>query len=200
MSKRIIAAFDFDGTLTKRDTLLPFIRHAVGGRILWRKLLPLAPKMVAFLRRKQSRQQTKESILTHFFRGLPAEQFHSLGQTFAHSPALAKLLLPQAMKRLQWHKKQKHECILISAAIDTYLEPWHKKAGFTHLICSHPEINPHKVITGRLAGLNCWGPEKVRRLLEYAGPKEDFILYAYGDSRGDHELLQLADFPFYKAF
>ena len=36
MSGRRIAAFDFDGTLTRRDTLLPFLTRACGPRAVGR--------------------------------------------------------------------------------------------------------------------------------------------------------------------
>ena len=88
------------------------------------------------------------------------------------------------------------ECVLISASIDAYLDPWSKLAGFDHVICSRLETTPAGNVTGRLVGLNCWGPEKVRRLEELFGPLKKYTLYAYGDSRGDKELLAGADYPF----
>jgi phosphatidylglycerophosphatase C len=75
-----------------------------------------------------------------------------------------------------------------------------RKGGYRKCPDSRLEITPTGHATGRLAGLNCWGPEKVRRLIEYAGPKENYLLYAYGDSRGDREMLNLADNPFYREF
>ena len=80
--------------------------------------------------------------------------------------------------------------------MDLYLEPWAKLNHFDDLICSRLEIDGSQKITGKLKGLNCWGPEKSRRLLELLGPKENFVLYAYGNSRGDHEMLELSDYPF----
>ncbi|MEI8364982.1 MAG: HAD-IB family hydrolase [Parachlamydiaceae bacterium] len=194
--KRIVAAFDFDGTMTKRDTLLPFLFFAAGKRATLRKLFKALPYFAGFLLKIISRQQAKEKILKSFFSGIPESQLKELGETFSQSPALKKLLLPQAMKRLEWHRRQNHLCVLVSASIDAYLTPWHKAAGFDRLICSELEIDPYGIVTGKLRGKNCWGPEKERRLLPVIFPRENAILYAYGDSRGDRELLALADHPF----
>jgi phosphoserine phosphatase len=42
---------------------------------------------------------------------------------------------------------------------------------------------------------NCYGQEKVNRLLEVEPDRKNYYLYAYGDSRGDREMLAFADFP-----
>lgn len=196
--KPVIAAFDFDGTITKRDTLISFLTFAAGKMATIKKLACLSPCLLGFLFRQVSRQEVKESILTSFFKGLPYHQLQELGEAFSQSPALSRLVYPAALKRLEWHRSQNHRCILISASIDIYLKPWGIKKGFNDLICSTLEVDQSGNVTGLLKGKNCWGPEKERRLLELVGPKENYILYAYGDSRGDEELLSHADYPFYR--
>lgn len=196
--KPIVAAFDFDGTITKRDTLLSFLSFAAGRWETTKKLTAISPNLLGFLCGIVSRQAAKEAILESFFQGIPLEQLQELGEAFAQSPCLARLIYPPALKRLEWHRNQKHRCVLVSASIDAYLEPWRLRMGFQDLICSHLETDRKGNVTGRLSGTNCWGPEKAKRLLEVLGPKEDFVLYAYGDSRGDKELLSLADYSFYR--
>lgn len=196
--KPIVAAFDFDGTITKRDTLISFLSFTAGKWEMAKKLAAISPQLLGFLCGIVSRQAAKEAILESFFQGIPLEQLQELGETFAQSPALARLIYPAALKRLEWHRNQNHRCILISASIDTYLEPWRRRLGFQDLLCSRLEVDKDGVVTGRLQGINCWGPEKARRLLELLGPKESYDLYVYGDSRGDRELLTLADHPFYR--
>jgi len=103
------------------------------------------------------------------------------------------------MDRLQWHLEQGHRCIIVSASIDIYLEPWAESFGVHDVICSRL-ASPNGFVTGKLMGANCWGPEKVRRLEEEFGNLEDYNLFAYGDSRGDRELLAAADHPFYRTY
>lgn len=181
---RTIAAFDFDGTLTYHDTLLPFLCHK---KALWG--LPRALLSVPFCR---SRQEVKEAILTHTLGGRSYEACRGDG--------FVPQLRPEAMAKLRWHQAQGHETVLLSANLDLYLEPWGKKEGFTATLTSQV-AQERGVVTGKLIGLNCWGQEKVRRLLAWAGPKESFLLWAYGDTHGgDGPLLKLADYPFFRHF
>lgn len=194
--RQIVAAFDFDGTITKRDTLLAFLIFAAGRVATLRKLIKIIPYGLGYFLKIISRQQIKEKILRSFFAGLPDSQLRELGEAFAQSSALKQLIQPQALKRLEWHRRQKHRCVLVSASIDAYLDPWCKEVGFDRLICSELEVDSYGIVTGHLRGKNCWGPEKERRLMPLIDPREDYIVYAYGDSRGDRELLALADYPF----
>lgn len=199
-SQPVIAAFDFDGTITTKDSLLPFLFYASGAKTTLRKLAWLSPTFLKYVACFISRQQTKERILKDFFGGTPINWLLSLGELFAMSSALDHLIRPEAKKRIQWHQQQGHRCILVSAAIDVYLNPWGRHFKFQDVISSRLKITKEGMVTGELSGLNCWGPEKLRRLNELLGPRENYILYAYGDSRGDQELLAAADYPFYKTF
>lgn len=199
MSQITVAAFDFDHTLTDRDSLLAFLFYQAG---CWKSswyLVQLFPYFIQFFLGLIGRQEIKEKILTRFFKGLEGYSLQKWGQAYAEKQ-LDSYLKPQAIKRLQWHQAQGHECILISAAPDFYLHPWAERHGFKKVLSSHLELDKQGCVTGRLQGVNCWGPEKVRRLLTYLGSKDSYELYAYGDSRGDQELLALADHPFYRCF
>lgn len=196
-TKTTIAAFDFDGTITTRDSLLPFLLFTYGKLKTFQKLIPLTPLFIKYLMGLAARQETKEAILAAFFGGMPRDKLLAQGKAYASSDRMKRLLKTQAIERLDWHKKQGHKCIIVSASVDAYLPAWGELMGFDDVICSRLAYDHNGLVTGKLLGKNCWGPEKPRRLLELAGPKEGFFLYAYGDSRGDKELLELADFPFY---
>lgn len=198
VQKQIVAAFDFDGTITTRDSLLPFLFYIAGFWTSLKHLLLLSPYFLGFLINITSRQQVKEKVLTKFFGGMPINWIRQLGILFSKSNELDKIVLPSAKQRLAWHLQQGHRCILVSASIDVYLDPWRKKAGFHDLISSRLQVNAEGVFTGHLEGLNCWGPEKKRRLEELLGSRENYVLHAYGDGRGDKELLEMADFAYYR--
>lgn len=195
----IVAAFDFDNTLTDRDSLLPFLFYIHG---IWKTsyhLALLGPDFARFLIGNLSRQAVKEKILSRFIGNCRFADVQALGQRYADQ-LLDRYLQSDALKRLVWHQSQGHRCLLVSASLDFYLKPWAMRHGFEEVLCSTLEVTPTGYVTGRLVGLNCWGPEKVRRLLAYLGPKENYQLYVYGDSRGDQEILALADYPFYRTF
>lgn len=194
-SKTIVAAFDFDGTITTRDSLVELIRFVKGDLKFVLYLIPEIPFFILYLIGFYSRQQIKERLLTRFFKGTPYNHLQSVCETFVKE-RLHAILRPEALERIKWHLNQKHSLILISANLDIYLSPWAKLHGFETAICSEL-AKKQGIVTGKLEGVNCWGQEKATRLLNYVGPKETFILYGYGDSRGDRELLALSDFAFY---
>ncbi len=193
----IVAAFDFDGTLTYHDTLLPFLMYTHGVFKSLGMLTLLSPFLVVDAFAGASRQPIKERVLRYFYGGRTEHEMRQLGLEFAKNH-LSKHLRPEAMKRFEWHRHQGHLCVLVSASIDIYLLPWAQFVGFDKVLTSRLEFDSDQRITGRLVGKNCWGPEKVRRLQELIGPKEEYVLYAYGDTRGDRELLQYADHAFYR--
>jgi phosphatidylglycerophosphatase C len=194
-----IAVFDFDHTMTDRDSLLPFLFYVQGFWKTIYDLLVLSPAFLSYLIGNLSRQRVKEKILTRFIGGRRWTDVEALGQQYADQ-RLDCYLRPEALKRLIWHQAQKHRCVLVSASLEFYLKPWAKRHGFEEVLASQLELTSTGYITGKLLGLNCWGPEKQRRLIAYLGSTEDLQLYVYGDSRGDKEILALAHCPFYRKF
>lgn len=195
--KPVVAAFDFDGTITYSDSLFPFLQFTSGIWLTYAKLFLELPALLGFLGRIIPRQMAKERVLSRFYRGMPIALLQEQGKSFAQGP-IRNLLRPEAMRRFEWHRDQGHRCVLISASIEVYLHPWAKMIGFQDVICSKLEVDGEGIVTGRLNGGNCWGKEKVRRLENLLGNREDYVLHAYGDSRGDKELLEAADYPHFK--
>lgn len=195
-----IAVFDFDKTITTCDSLLPFLFYAAGPIKTTAKLAVLSPYFIGFTLGLLPRQKTKEKTIASFFQGMPINSLQQLGESFA-SQQLDRWVKSEAIERLQWHQTQGHRCILVSASLDIYLTPWAMRYGFTDVLTSSLETNADGLITGNLQGLNCWGPEKARRLqaLIEREPKQ-YKLYVYGDSLGDKDILAMADYPFYRRF
>jgi len=196
--KKKYAAFDFDGTITYSDSLVPFLKYNFGLIKTCKGLLQEIPCLTGFLLGQYSRQDVKEKILRRFFQNTPYSTLCEKGTEFALHD-LNKIVRPAALQRIQWHQKKGHECILVSANLDVYLKPWAEKMGFQHSITSICEVS-NGLMTGNLQGLNCRGPEKARRLEALLGRKEDYILYAYGDSVGDREMLEMADYAYMNVF
>lgn len=197
--KPVVAAFDFDGTLTRRDTMFPFLLHVVGWRAFTRHLFMLVPTFVGYGLGLIRNDTAKELVFSRFFAGMSLVDLHKKAEQFAEF-AVAKLLRPEAMQRFEWHKEQSHRCIVISASLAIYVQHWAISAGFNDVIATHLDTRKDGSITGNLSGGNCFGGEKVRRLDGLLGSREDYILYAYGDSRGDKELMSFADHPYYRRF
>jgi phosphatidylglycerophosphatase C len=198
-NKSIVAAFDFDKTLTTQDTLLPFVRLSLGRWKTCLNLMRVFPFAVGFLLGLQTRQQVKERFLSACFKGYSMSALQATGKKFVKQK-ISRFLKVEGLERLKWHQQQGHRCILVSANLNIFIPYWAESAGIQDVLCTILEEDAEGKATGKIAGLNCWGEEKVNRLQKILGHRENVILYAYGDSQGDKELLGYADYAFYRSF
>jgi phosphatidylglycerophosphatase C len=196
-NKPVVAAFDFDGTLTRRETLLPFLLYTLGAAKVARHALILSPTLAGYGLGLINNGIAKERVFVRCFAGMEMQALQQEGERFA-ALVLPGLLRQEAFQRLEWHKQQGHRCVVISASLELYVRPWALKAGFDDVIATQLETLPNDRVSGRLAGANCYGAEKVRRLHALLGMTEGYTLYAYGDSRGDRELLARADYAYFR--
>ena len=192
-----LALFDFDGTLTRRDSLLHFTEYAVGRTRLVAGLMTLSPWLVAMRSGLVSNHRTKERYFARFFGGMEATRFEAVARRYALE-RLDRIVSPVALDRLEWHRRAGHTVVVVSASCRQWLEPWCTARGAA-LICTELEVDEGR-ITGRLAGPNCHGPQKVVRIRAELDPERFERVFAYGDSRGDREMLAIADEPFYRTF
>lgn len=193
----VVAAFDFDGTITYRDTLLPFLVQLVGWAGVLRAVVPLLPTLLGYGLRLIPNSVAKERVLHHFLAGRDDAALQQAGERYAHEQ-LPAMVRPAALARLHWHQRQGHRCVVISASITHYVAPWARAAGCHDVIATRLALDSAGRVTGRYDGENCYAMEKERRLRELLGVREDFEIYAYGDSWGDRELLALADHAYYR--
>lgn len=197
-AKQVVAAFDFDGTLTRRDTLLPFLLYTHGAITVARHAFFLSPTLAGYALGLIGNGVAKERVLVRCFAGMRIDELQQAGERFA-ADILPGLFRHEAMRRLDWHKRQGHRCVVISASLEIYVRPWAIKTGFNDVIATRLELQENGCTTGKLSGANCFGIEKVRRLEALLGKREGYTLYAYGDSRGDDELLSTADYAYYRS-
>jgi phosphatidylglycerophosphatase C len=197
--EKIAAIFDFDGTLTYYDTFFRFLLHASGSFFVYFRLIPLLPKLILFSFSRLTRQEMKEAALEAMIGGKPLAEVQKAAQEFVRAK-FPKALRPKALEKLQWHQSQGHLCIIASANLALLLEHWTNTSGIQALIATELEISEEGKISGKIAGINCWGKEKVRRLELLLGDKNRYKIYAYGDSRGDWDMLKWSDFPHYRPF
>lgn len=186
-----VAAFDFDGTLARRDTLVPFLRRACGTP----RVALAALRAVGHGR---DRDSLKVAVIGHLFRGRAAADVDELGRSYA--TAVVDLLRPEMLDRVRWHRAEGHAVVIVSASLGVYLRPLADDLELDAALAVELVIGADGVLTGAVMGeLNTRGPEKVARLRRWAderfGPDGPFELWAYGDSAGDEELLALADHP-----
>jgi len=193
---RGLALFDFDKTLSDRDTLFDFHCSHFGKSRVYAWALGHGPSLLGCPLGWTHRGRIKEAFLSHFWRGIPYETFARAARTYSLE-RIPGILLPQALQTLEEHVRRGDRVLVISASIREWLEPWCLGRGVDRVLATEMEVR-EGVLSGRLATPNCRGPEKIRRLREVLDPKDYSPLYAYGDSDGDREMLALADHPVYR--
>ena len=191
---RKVYAFDFDGTLTTRDTLLEFIRYACGTKAFVLGFLRHAHLLVLMKLHLYPNWKAKQRIFSYFFKGIDLKAFNSLCQHFADDNR--HLLRPEGIQTLQQAKAEGAEVLIVSASIDNWVQPFFPDAN---VLGTKIEV-VNGSLTGRFLTKNCYGQEKVNRILALYPDRNTYHLIAYGDSRGDKELLSFADEPHFKPF
>ena len=197
--RQIVAAFDFDGTITRHDTLLPFLYTIAGPLGFSLRMLRESIVLLGYALGRIENDRAKESLLRRFLATSSFEDLQRRGSSFATN-TIPRMLRSDAIDCLNWHLEQGHRCIVVSASLDLYVDPWARNAGFADVICSRLRLTDGRTVSGSLDGMNCYGEEKVRRLRVLLGDLDNYEIYAYGDSEGDLPLLREADHAFYKRF
>lgn len=189
-----VYAMDFDGTLTTRDSLLAFIRYAKGTTAFCVGFLLHAPWIVLMLLGLYPNWKAKQRVFSYFFREMPLDTFDALCQAFAEENR--QLLRPLALETIGKARSEGAEVIIVSASIDNWVQPFFADVK---VLGTQVEVSDGR-LTGRFLTKNCYGQEKVNRLLDYLPDRHSYKLIAFGDSRGDRELLAFADEAHYKPF
>lgn len=197
VSKRGLALFDFDGTLIDRDSLFAFVRHARGPLRFIAGLVWLSPMLVRFRLGMLSGEHAKVAFLRHYLGGMPRERMAELGERFV--PVLDRWLRPGARERLAWHRDQGHDVWLVSASLDLWLAPFAAHHGLS-LICTRAAWTTEGRFAGQFEGPNVNGPEKARQIRHTVDLDAYDQVWAYGDTEGDRQMLELADVAEFRPF
>ena len=194
---KTLALFDFDGTLTDRDSFADFIRqHHSWWALMWAGLR-LGPAVVAMHLGLRSRQWSKEQVMRHFFAPMGVAEFSRRAQAYA-AQRLPAILRAQGLQRLRAHRDQGHRVVVISASPEDWIAPWCAAEG-VECLATRLERRDGE-LTGAIEGENCRNGEKVRRLCELLDLSAYGEIHAYGDSAGDREMLAIADHPNFRPF
>ena len=190
-----LALFDFDGTITRNDTWTEFLRFsATPQRIVVASVL-LSPLIVGYKLRWISARKARPIVARFAFHGKRAAAVRDLGQKYA-SEVLPGVIRRRALARIEWHKRQGDAVVVVSASLDVYLTYWCRSIG-VDAICTELEEDSGR-FTGRYVGGECCGAEKVRRIRERYDLSRYSIIYAYGDTDEDREMLELAHEKYYR--
>lgn len=192
-----LALFDFDGTITNKDSLIKFIRFAKGDLSYVIGMLYLSPMLAMYTLKLIPNYKAKQWMLSYFFKGMDEEKFKKTAKHYSLGH-IDRIVRPGAIEKLIWHKNQGHKVVIVSASMKCWLQPWCDKYEID-LLSTELEVIDNK-LTGKFSTKNCYGAEKEKRVREVYDLSKYELIYAYGDSSGDKELLALADEHYYKPF
>ncbi|MEP6343412.1 MAG: HAD-IB family hydrolase [Maricaulaceae bacterium] len=190
--------FDFDGTITTKDTFALFLRYFAGTGRWILNLTLLLPVFIGYLIKLTSRDAVKAHVIRRFFKNVPKSDIEEKAKDFAQT-IIPNLIRPEALKHLKQRQNSPYTLYICSASIGPYLRHWGKTHGIDNILATELESR-HGVCTGEISGWNIWGPGKTRRIFAEFEGQQVLIKEAYGDSRGDLELLNAAEASFWKPF
>lgn len=193
-----IAVFDFDGTITKHDTLFGFIAFTKGYIKFACGIFIHLPLLFLYKFGLISNEIAKEKIFSYFFKGMSYDTFKKFGVEYIHK--IEKDIRISALEKIQAFQNDKIPVYIVSASIKDWIEPWAASRGFEKVIATEIEISNQNIITGKFKGRNCYGIEKVNRLRNEIINRDNLYIIAYGDSKGDNELLNFSDESYLNAF
>ena len=160
-------------------------------------LLVLSPMLAFYKLNLIPNHIAKQKLMANYFKGWDADHFMKLADRYSLEQ-IDRITRPSALEKIRWHQEQGHKVVIVSASMECWLKGWCEKNN-VDLIATRLEVRDGK-LTGKFSTRNCNGIEKANRVREAYDLDLCDHIYAYGDSRGDQELLSLADKSFYKPF
>lgn len=191
-----IYAFDFDGTLTRRDTFIEFIRYVFGTRRMLAGILRFASILVLMKLGRYPNWKAKQRVFSWFFKGMGIDEFDDLCTRFAHD--CQSVRRDDGFAIIRRALNEGHQVTIISASIENWVRPFFAEFGDRVVVsCTKIDVRDERV-TGQFLTMNCYGAEKPKRLLQTFPLRKTYRLVAFGDSRGDKELIEASDTGYFR--
>ncbi len=195
-----VAAFDFDGTVTRGASTLAFLIAVRGLLPVLAVVVRMLPGLVrAAILSGAAADEYKEKLFMRVLNGMSDEELTRKGKAFAANH-LALRLRPEVRRRIDWHRERGHHVVLVSASDEHYVGPAGEILGVDGVLATRLVVDAAGRVSGRFEGKNCRGAEKYARVVGWmranglAGAgRAQAVLWAYGNSRGDAWLLGAAD-------
>ncbi|NQV14831.1 HAD family hydrolase [bacterium] len=190
------AFFDFDETLLAIDSAgigFKVLREQgyLSRAFILKMIIVMLLKKAGFINEK-----IMANAMLSFYRGRDLQPFIDSAEDF-YLEYLRPNLAPEVIKKLRWHQKQGHQTVLVTGSIDYYLQPVKQDLGIDHLLCTHLEMGPDGLLTGRPNGPVCVGDTKLILAQELAAEQglDLTISFAYGNSELDIPLMENVGYP-----
>lgn len=182
-----VAFFDFDGTITRRDTFIEFAKFCLGKKCLYAAILKNSIYLVMWKLGLLSNSDVKQRLFSTLYKGKDYEWFKTSGIRF--KKIIDNDLNPDVLIKLRQHKAYGHLVVIVSASIPEWICPWAAANGADAVIGTEIEVDKKGIITGEFLTPNCLGEEKANRIRSMFPDVDNFESWGYGDSDGDNQML-----------
>lgn len=194
-----VAIFDLDETITRRPTFFRWVLFWVKREAPWRiPLLPFAAlATLAYAFGLIGRAQLK-SLSATIAMGSCVERgrVERMAEAFA-AAELQGNVRADAVKRIAAERELGARVVLASASFEIYVAAFARALGAADALGTPMVERADGALTPRVAGKNCYGPEKLRRVEAWfaanAMARKDVRVAAYSDHLSDEPLLAFAD-------
>ncbi len=192
-----LALFDFDGTITRKDSWMDFLRFAVGPFKFILGAVLLSPVMTGYALGLISNTRLKEIGTKFFLNKWDFSKYRQIAFNYSRS-RLPQLIREKALEKISWHKSRGHHVVVVTASFQDWLLDWCNKHQLD--LISNVLETKNGYLTGRLKNENCHGAGKVKCITQQLDLSKYSYIYAYGDSSGDRAMFELAHENFYRIF
>lgn len=195
--KNALALFDFDGTISRKDSFVAFMKFTHGTPVFMFRMAMGFATFAGWKLGLVKSHFTKVKALRGFYRGWTEAKMMEARSRFTKE-IIPNILFPKALDRIDWHKEQGHRIIVVTASCDAWLGDWAREMGL-EILCTEMELK-NGVYTGELSKPNCRGKEKVNRIKQHLNLGDYSAIYAYGNDHGDNQMLAIATHPHFREF
>jgi phosphatidylglycerophosphatase C len=190
-----LVVFDLDGTITYRDTLLPYVTgYLTRARRSRLRMARLLPTLVAFGIGAADHGAVKSAFIRCTLGGTTRAQLAAWTDEFVPR-VIDRGCSPGALAMIKAHRDAGDHLVLMSASTDLYVPQIGQALGFAEVICTGIAFDAAGRLDGALTTPNRRGAEKVRCFAALQQQHPHLQTVAYGNAGSDLAHLKLADVP-----
>lgn len=187
-----IVVFDFDGTITTKDSFNEFLIYRFGYVKFFRVLIFNSFHIIMYLLKRKTNAEMKSKLFKYFYKNTSYEEYKKDCTSFSKNK-LNEIIRPSVLKKIHDYEKAKIKMVILTASFKEWIEPWAKKNGFEKVIATKFEVKDSLIIGTIKEKNSCHAENKVNMLLSEYQNLEQYYLIAYGDSKSDLYFMNLAD-------
>ena len=188
--------FDFDGTLTYKDTMFLFLKFYNPTQFNF-QFLKHTPLFVLLKLKLANPEKIKKSFISSILKGQTKNKIESKAQDF-FDQYYPKIIRENALDFIKNIDRENTESYLVTASLDIWVKPFAEKFNM-NLIATNAEFL-NNIFTGNFVSKNCNGIEKLHRIKVAISDKKYDKTISFGDTNGDKEMLKWSNEGHFKFF